>query len=65
MLFRSNSNTPDGGVALRGNYAGVGFVYDRTHDVFYPPKPGPDFVLDTSSWTWSNPNAAPTLGNIA
>ena len=25
---------PDGGVALRGNYAGIGYIYDATNDVF-------------------------------
>ena len=31
---------PDGGVALRGNYAGIGYTYDRENDVFYPAKIG-------------------------
>ena len=47
---------PDGGVALRGNYAGIGSIYDSTHDVFYAPNPGPEFTLNTSTWTWE-PNA--------
>jgi hypothetical protein len=50
---------PDGGVALRGNYAGIGYTYDRTNDVFYAPKPGDDWVLNTTTWTWENPNPAP------
>ena len=43
---------PDGGVALRGNYAGIGYTYDAENDVFYEPKPHPMAVLDTRSWTW-------------
>ena len=43
---------PDGGVALRGNYAGIGYTYDAEHDVFYPPKPEGDWVLDEATWTW-------------
>jgi hypothetical protein len=50
---------PDGGVALRGNYAGIGYTYDRANDVFYAPKPGDDWVLNTTTWTWENPNPAP------
>ena len=43
---------PDGGVALRGNYAGLGYIYDQTNDVFYPPKPEGDWVLNEQTWTW-------------
>ena len=46
---------PDGGVALRGNYAGVGYTYDPTNDVFYAPQPGPEWVLNTSTWLWEAP----------
>ena len=28
---------PDGGVALRGNYAGIGYTYDAVNDVFVAP----------------------------
>lgn len=44
---------PDGGIPFRGNYAGVGFIYDAQNDVFYAPKPHPNAVLDTATWTWS------------
>jgi len=47
---------PDGGVALRGNYAGIGYIYDRTNDVFYAPQPDSTWVLNTTTWTWENPN---------
>ena len=30
---------PDGGVALRGNYAGIGYTYDPVADLFIPPAP--------------------------
>ena len=50
---------PDGGVALRGNYAGIGYIYDRENDVFYAPQPGADWVLNKTTWTWENPNPAP------
>ena len=53
---------PDGGVALRGNYAGIGYTYDRTNDVFYAPQPYTSWVLDQTTWTWKAPVAMPTDG---
>jgi len=50
---------PDGGVALRGNYAGVGYIYDRENDVFYPPKPYPSWVLNIEIWNWQAPVLRP------
>jgi hypothetical protein len=45
--------------ALRGNYAGIGYTYDRANDVFYAPQPDSTWVLNTTTWTWENPNPAP------
>lgn len=28
---------PDGGIALRQNYAGIGYTYDPVLDAFFPP----------------------------
>jgi len=39
--------TPDGGVALRKNYARVGHTYDETLDAFIPPKPESVFSKKT------------------
>ena len=55
---------PDGGVALRGNYAGIGFTYDRTNDVFYAPSPFPSWTLNNTTWTWEAPVAQPTDGKM-
>lgn len=53
---------PDSGVALRGNYAGIGYTYDRTNDVFYAPQPFASWTLDNATWTWTAPTAYPTDG---
>ena len=53
---------PDGGVALRGNYAGIGFTYDRTNDVFYGPQPFPSWTLNNTTWMWEPPSPYPTDG---
>jgi hypothetical protein len=62
--YAPNGGAPDGGVALRGNYAGIGFTYDATHDVFYPPSPYPSWTINTSTWSWQAPVAYPTDGKI-
>jgi len=52
-----------GGTAMRGNYAGPGYTYDSTNDVFYPPKPYASWQLNTITWSWSAPVAHPQDGN--
>ena len=49
-------------LALRGNYAGVGHIYDAANDVFYPPSPFPSWVLNNSTWLWDAPIAKPDDG---
>lgn len=50
---------PDGGVALRGNYAGIGYVYDAVLDAFYPPSPFASWTLNTTTLTWEAPTPMP------
>jgi len=51
---------PDGGEALRGNYAGIGYTYDSANDVFYPSSPYPSWVISAASnWMWTAPVAQP------
>jgi len=51
---------PDGGVALRGNYAGIGYLYDHASDVFYAPQPFQSWALNNTTWLWEPPVAYPT-----
>lgn len=53
-----------GGTPLRGNFAGIGDIYDNEHDVFYAPQPFPSWVLNTSSWLWEPPVPMPTDGKL-
>ena len=55
---------PDGGVALRGNYAGIGYTYDTNNDVFYLPQPYESWTLDETTWQWISPIAYPDDGNM-
>ena len=50
-------NQPNNGTPLRGNYAGIGYIYDDTHDVFYAPKPSDNAILNQATWTWEVPPA--------
>jgi len=51
-----------GGTPLRGNYAGIGFQYDQTNDVFYAPQPFPSWILNKTTWLWESPIPYPTDG---
>ena len=54
----------DGGVALRKNYAGVGYTYDKTRDAFVPPKPHLSWVLDEDTCLWNAPTSYPDDGKV-
>ena len=60
--YAPNSDTPDGGVALRGNYAGIGYTYDYQNDVFYAPQPYPSWTISAPNWEWTPPTPRPTDG---
>ena len=62
--YAPNSNTPDGGVALRKNYAGKGYTYDQTRDAFYAPQPYPSWTLDDDTCRWNAPVAYPDDGKM-
>jgi hypothetical protein len=51
-----------GGTPLRGNYAGVGYTYDKTNDVFYEPKPYASWIMNESTWLWQAPTPMPNDG---
>lgn len=53
---------PDGGVALRKNYAGVGFTYDKDKDAFIPPQPFASWILNENTCLWEAPVAKPDDG---
>jgi hypothetical protein len=55
--------TPDGGVALRGNYATIGGYYDFDNDVFYGPQPYPSWTISAPTWVWTPLTPYPTDGN--
>lgn len=50
------------GVALRKNYAGIGYTYDAQRDAFIPPKPFASWVLNETTGLWDAPVARPDDG---
>lgn len=48
--------------ALRKNYAGIGFTYDRIRDAFIPPKMFESWTLNEETCLWEPPVPYPTDG---
>jgi hypothetical protein len=58
--YNTHGNQHPEGRPLRGNYAGIGYNYDATNDVFYASQPFPSWILNNTTWTWEAPVAMPT-----
>jgi len=54
----------DGGVPFRGNYAGIGYTYDESHDAFIAPQPFLSWMLDETTFLWTAPIPYPNDGNL-
>ena len=48
-------NSGDDSKAFRGNYAGIGYTWDEDNNLFYPKKPFPSWVLNTTTASWHSP----------
>ena len=52
----------DNSKAFRGNYAGIGYIWDEDNDIFIGPKPHASWVLNVSEARWQSPiGDAPAL----
>jgi hypothetical protein len=60
--YNTHGNQHPEGRPLRGNYAGIGYTYDATNDVFYAPQPYPSWTLNNTTWLWEAPVVMPTDG---
>jgi hypothetical protein len=58
--YNTHGNQHPEGRPLRGNYAGIGYIYNSTNDVFYAPQPFPSWTLNNTTWLWEAPVAMPT-----
>jgi hypothetical protein len=59
--YVTDSTTPssDQSKALRKNYAGKGYIYDRVRDAFYAPQPYPSWTLNEDTCQWEAPISKP------
>jgi hypothetical protein len=60
MWIQTSYNTQGGthklgGTPLRGNYAGIGHIWDKDNNMFYGKKPYASWVLNTSEARWQSP----------
>ena len=60
MWIQTSYNTSGGkhklgGTPLRGNYAGIGYIWDEDNNIFYPKSPYASWVLNTSEARWQSP----------
>ena len=53
----------DGGVPLRGNFAGIGMIYDSVNDKFYYESPASSWTLNTTTWEYDPPIPYPGTDN--
>jgi len=60
--YSPNSHDPDSGEALRKNYAGIGYKYDKDRDAFYKSQPYPSWTLNDDSFYWEPPTPHPSDG---
>ena len=52
----------DDSKAFRGNYAGIGYIWDEDNNIFWPKKPYASWVQDLTNANWKSPiGDAPAL----
>ena len=61
--YNTHGNEHPLDMPLRGNYAGVGYTYDKNNDVFYSPQPYPSWSLNETTWIWEAPTPYPNDNN--
>ena len=44
-----------GGTPFRGNYAGIGYIWDEDNQIFFPKKPYVSWVKDLTTANWKSP----------
>jgi len=54
--YNTDGNThKDGGTALRGNYAGIGYEWDEDNQIFWPKQPYTSWVKNIAEAKWKSP----------
>ena len=59
---QNTHSSGDNSKAFRGNYAGIGYIWDEDNNIFFPPKPYSSWVKNTTTARWDSPiGDAPAL----
>ena len=59
---QNKHNSGDDSKAFRGNYAGIGYIWDEDDQIFWPKKPYASWVKNTTEARWQSPiGDAPAL----
>jgi hypothetical protein len=59
---QNTHSSGDNSKAFRGNYAGIGYTWDEDNNIFWPKKPFPSWVKNTTDARWQSPiGDAPAL----
>lgn len=59
--YDPETNTPDGGIPFRKNYAVIGGVYDKERDAFYEQQPYSSWILNEETCKWQAPIPYPDV----
>ena len=62
VYYDSETPANDQSKALRKNFAGIGYSYDKKRDAFIPSKPFDSWLLDEETCNWIPPKELPTDG---
>jgi hypothetical protein len=58
-----NTEHSDQSKAYRGNYAGIGFIWDEDNQIFWPKKPFTSYTKNISTASWDPPITYPSVTN--
>lgn len=60
--YNNDGSEGDQTKKLRGNYAGIGYIWDEENNLFFSPKPYASWVKHLASASWKSPiGDAPAL----
>jgi len=48
---------------IRNKFAGIGYIYHKTLDIFSPPSPFPSWIFNTTTYQWDPPIEYPSEGD--
>ena len=61
--YNQDGSEGDQSKKLRGNYAGIGYIWDEDNNLFFPAKPYASWTKNTSTASWNAPITYPSVTN--